>query len=617
MKIALIGNPSVGKSLIFNQLTGLGVEVSNYPGTTVSLQRGSVCYKREKIEVIDLPGIYSLDGSAPEEELVRHYLEGGGADVAVVVMNANRLERNLYLLLQVAEYRVPIVAVLNMIDEVETAGLEIDRLKLSRILGVEIIETAAPQGRGIDQIVPEALTSARPSTISVPYDNHIEVAIRTLGQVEGADRLQSIQALQGISRDAELKEAVEAIIGEIERAHRMTVQQIIAGNRHHLAHQIAEMVVKRRETPAPGFDIDRILTRAFPGIPILIAVLLGMLLSVFIIGSYLEGVITSLFEVLMVQPVQAAGLPPILQTIVLAVVLALQAGIGIAFPFIFTFSIILSIIEDSGYMSRAAFLADRSMHWLGLHGEAVIPLVLAFGCNVPAIMSTRNIKSRRERLIAAFLVTMVPCSARTVIITGIVAAFIGILYALSIYALVMALVFITGIVLSRTVSGERFGMILEISALRYPKIDLVLAKSWQRQKEFLFIAMPLLIAGSIALSLLDLAGILGIFQELVSPISEGMLGLPPYATTALLFGILRKEMAFETLAVLAGTADLSSVMTALQLYVFAIVSVLFVPCISAIAVLSRELGRRVAIGVSAYTVLLGVIIGTVINAIWS
>ncbi|HZD42569.1 MAG TPA: ferrous iron transport protein B, partial [Methanomicrobiales archaeon] len=579
--------------------------------TTVALHRGSVCYKRERLEIIDLPGVYSIDGATDEERMIRKYLSGGEAEAAIVVINATRLERNLYLLLQVAEYGIPLVIVLNMMDEVEARGLEVDTLRLSEIFGVEVLATAASQGRGIEAIIPTVLNSAHPSHIEIPYDYHIESAIRSLEKVEGAGRIEALWALLGISNSPELQEVAGALVEEIERTHQMTVQQIIAANRHHFASQIS-LETLRKSGASTGFDVDRLLTKAIPGIPILIGILLLMLLTVFVVGSFLEGLITEAFNLLLIQPVSALVIPDLAKTVGVAIALALQAGFGIAFPYVLTFYILLAVLEDSGYMTRAAFLADKVMHQFGLHGEAVIPLVLAFGCNVPAIMGTRNLKSRRERIIAATMVTMVPCSARTVIITGIVAAFIGIPAALSIYLIVLALVLLTGLILSRAVSGERFGMILEMAILRRPDPKLVLEKSWLRLREFLFIAMPLLIAGSIVLGLLEFYGILAIFQEVVSPLFVGLLGLPPYAATALLFGILRKEMAFETLAVLAGTADLGAVMTNLQLYIFALVSVLFIPCISTIAVLSRELNAKVALMVSIYTVALGLAVGALI-----
>ncbi|HDR73900.1 MAG TPA: ferrous iron transport protein B [Methanoculleus sp.] len=615
MKVALIGNPSVGKSLIFNQLTGVGVEVSNYPGTTVELKGGSTCYQREMIDIVDLPGIYSLDGTSEEEDLVRTFLQEGKVDAVIVVMDATRLERNLYLLLQVAEFGIPMIAVLNMIDEMEKEGLEIDTATLEYQLGIEVVETAASKGHNIEKIVPLVRSGARKATLTIPYDRSVEAAVRTLEKTLGAGRTESLWALQGIAKDGTVSEAASAITEQIEARHRMTVQQIIAANRHNYARTIAERVIKTREAK-PGFDLDQLLTSSIPGIPILVMVLLSTLLVVFIVGAFLEETIVDAFQVMLIDPLLAFGLPPLAENIALSLAIALQAGLGIAFPFVFIFYILLSILEDTGYMTRAAFLADKAMHRVGMHGGAIIPLVLGLGCNVPAVMGLRNLASRREKIIGAFLITMVPCSARTVIILGIVAAFVGILPALTIYLIVFLLITATGLLLSRVTPGEQFGMILEMAPLRRPQGRLVFKKSWLRMKEFLFIAMPMLLVGSIFLGLFEYIGITAMFEKLIAPFSEGVLGVPPYAATALLFGILRKEMAFEMLAILGGTANLSAIMTSLQLYIFGLVSVLFVPCVSTIAVLLREMGARITAAVTLYTVGLGIIIGALINLIF-
>jgi ferrous iron transport protein B len=612
MKIALLGNPGVGKSLIFNQLTGLGIEVNRYPGSSVCLECGNVCYKKEKIEIIDLPGIYSLDGSSEEEILVREFLERREAGIIVAVLDATKLERNLYLFTQVTEFSPRIIVVVNMIDEAERQGLFIDSDQLSTRLGVPVLLTAASEGRDIDRILPLALGSGRIATLQVPYDHHIEAALKSLEKTLGAPRYKGLLALQGTGEDPMLLDAAGAVAHEIEVRHRMSVRQIIATNRHNLSRKIAGSAIKQGDKKKT-YDLDSLLTRVFPGVPILIAILFFLLLSVFVIGSWMQELIVQTFTTYIILPFTALELPPLAERIGLSVLIALEAGLGIAFPFIFTFYIGLSLLEDTGYMTRAAFLADRAMHRLGLHGEAIIPMVIGFGCTVPAIMSLRILKTRREQTIAAFLISMVPCSARTVVIAGIVAAFVGILWAFSIYVIVFILIILTAVMLSRITPGERFGMIVEMSALRRPQARLVLAKSWLRIKEFLFIAMPLLIITSIALGFLQYYGVTEAFEQLVAPITVTLLGLPEYASTALLFGIFRKELAFETLAVLSGTADLGSVMSAGQLYTFAIVSVLFVPCISTIAVLYRQMGARIAILISVYTVFLGLTIGAIIN----
>lgn len=611
MKVALIGNPNVGKSLIFQQLTGIGVEISNFPGTTIDILSGGVCYQREIVELVDFPGVYSLDGTSDEETSVRTYLQEEDVDVIVPVLNASHLERNLYLLLQVAEYGLPGVVVINMVDEAEKAGIEIDFARLSDMIGCTVIGAAASEGRNIGDIIPCALSEAQKMDYHVPYGQHIEAAIRSLEKIHGCTRREALDALQGLGTDADLLESASTLAGEIEDEHQMSVHQIVATNRHNAAAKIADdITIQKGQKKKP--DLDSILTRAFPGIPILLTLLFATLMTVFFVGSFLEELIVELFEIYLVAPLMAAGLSPFWEQILYSLVLAIQAGLGIAFPFVFVFYILISILEDSGYMTRAAFLADRAMHHVGMHGQALIPMVLGLGCNVPAIMSIRQL-SKRERIIASFLITMVPCSARTVIIAGIVAVFVGVGWAFSIYAIVFLLIVLTGFVLTKFAPGEQFGMILEMAPLRVPQPKQTLKRAWLHMKEFLFIAMPLLLVSSVFLGYLQYAGIIQAFQDIFAPFMETVLGLPPYASTALIFGILRKEMAFETLAILAGTADLGSVMTGLQLYIFAIVSVLFVPCVSTIAVLYREMGWKTALMVSAYTLTLGMGIGTVIN----
>jgi ferrous iron transport protein B len=616
MKVGLIGNPNVGKSIIFHQLTGLGVEVSNYPGTTLNRQCGTTCFQKEIIEFTDLPGTYSLEGDSEEEKIVRSFVDSGEADVLVAVLDAGRLERNLYLLLQVAEYRKPMLVVLNMMDEADKAGIRIDTGKLSSLLGVEVIPTVAIQGKNTSSIIPAILSSARPPVVKVLYDQHIEAAIKSLRTVYNFEWIGAIQALLGHAEEPDVRDSAATLSEEIERMHRMTVAQIVAGNRHHCAEHIADEVVEFR-SPEGGPDIDRLLTTRIPGILILAAILVGILLTVFVIGSWLEQSIVSLIDTFLLQPFLAAGFPPLAEQLGASIILAIQAGLGIAFPFIFTFYLFIAVLEDSGYLTRAAFLADRTLHRVGMHGQGIIPLVLGFGCNVPAIMSIRLLRTKRERLIASFLITLVPCSARTVIIAGLVAAFVGLWAAMSVYLLVMVIILITGLVLSRVTPGEQYGMILEMSPLRRPRAKNVLQKSWMRIREFLLVAMPLLIIASIILGLFQYSGLMAAFEEFIAPFSEAVLGLPSYATTALIFGILRKEMALETLVILAGTADLGSVLSMAQIYIFAIVSVLFVPCIATIAILRKEIGTKIALVISAYTLAIGILVGALLNLLLS
>ncbi|MDG6251677.1 MAG: ferrous iron transport protein B, partial [Methanocalculus sp.] len=454
-----MGNPSVGKSLIFNHLTGLGVEVSNYPGTTVDLMRGNVCFQREMIELVDLPGIYSLEGESEEETLVRGILSRKEVDILIAVLDATHLERNLYLLLQVAEYKIPMVVVLNMVDEAEKFGIEIDYDLLSEKIGSPVIPTVASEGKNMEAIIDLARGEPPIPTVSVPYDHHVEAAARSLTKIFGIGRSAALQALVRPEGSDDLADSAQGLGAEIEKRHNMTPHQIIATNRHNFSHALAGEVTEQHSRP-PRFDLDTILTRSFPGIPILIAMIIAILLLVFTAGAFFEELIVTFFDTYAIEPFLALDLPGIASAVGLSIIIALQAGMGIAFPYVFIFYLVISIIEDSGYLTRAAFLADRSMHRFGMHGQGIIPMVLGFGCSVPALMSVRLLATRRERIIASVLVTMIPCSARTVVISGIVASFIGLAAAFSVYGIVFLLVFATGIVLSKVTPGQQFGMIL-------------------------------------------------------------------------------------------------------------------------------------------------------------
>ncbi|MDR0980611.1 MAG: ferrous iron transport protein B [Methanocalculaceae archaeon] len=617
-RAALIGNPSVGKSLIFNHLTGLGVEVSNYPGTTVGVMHGVVRYGDAEFSLADLPGIYSLSGDSVEKEMVREYLLAEDLDLLIAVLDAKHLERNLYLLLQVAEMKKPLLVILNMMDEAEAAGKIIDSASLAKQLGVPVIPSVATNGKNLDDIARSVLDGNVPvPTLAIPYDHHIEAAVHSLQKYYGLSQPEALWALASIPVSTitpEIHENSLVIAEEIERRHMMSPEQIIAANRHNLAKQLAASVT-RTAPPRRRRDFDALLTRGFPGLPILAIIMVSILLIVFTLGGVLEETIVSLMTTYIADPFHALGLDPFADTLGGAIILALMSGLGIAFPYVFLFYLFISVLEDTGYLTRAAFLADRGMHKLGLHGQGLIPMVLSFGCSVPAIMSTRLLPTRSERVIASVLVTMLPCSARTVVISGIVASFIGFGAAFSIYAIVFVLVFLVGCILSRITPGEQYGMILEMAELRRPIASHVVRKAWMRVREFLYIAMPLLLVSSIFLGLFEYYSLIAMFEEFIDPISTAVLGLPGFAFTALMFGILRKEMAFETLAVMAGTTDLAAVLSGGQLYIFALVCALFIPCISTIAVLMRETGVRYAAMITVFTLCLGIGLGTLAHLI--
>ncbi|MGP8329738.1 MAG: ferrous iron transport protein B [Methanosarcinaceae archaeon] len=630
--IAFAGNPSVGKSAFFSRLTGVGVDISNYPGTTVELTHGSVKIGTKTVDLVDLPGIYSLGASTEDEKVSKRYLLKEKPDTIINVLDATRLERNLYLTLQLLELNIPVVVALNQMDAAKDMGISIDIPNLSNILGVPVIPTVATKGIGLDDTVRVALEETVDNNrIMVHYDGHISSALDRLDEIlPDIDRGVKIRTLLNdeefvemcCSKDnaRQLLDLSSSITKDIEQAHGMSISDTIARDIYGEAGHIVDSVVTRKERRKTHKDrIDNILTSRYMGIATLVGILLLTFAIVFYIGGILEGGIVDLFEIYLIQParIMTAGMHPILQNALIYALLGIEAGFAIAIPYIAVFYIILSIFEDSGYLTRAAFLLDTLTHKVGLHGRAIIPLILGYGCNVPAIMSTRALNTIRERRIASILIALTPCSARTVIILGLVGTFVGYWAAISIYVLELVIIFSTGWVLGKGLPGERTGFIMEMAPLRNPDPKATLQKTWLRIREFVYVAFPLLVIGSAVLGVADAVGILDAFESAVGPISMGLLGLPAFAATALVFGILRKEMALEVLAVLAGTANFALVLTPLQMYVFAVITTIYVPCVATIAILKHELGWKDTAWISIFTMVLALIIGMFINSVAS
>jgi ferrous iron transport protein B len=662
IKVALVGNPSVGKSTLFSRLTGIGVIISNYPGTTVEVARGKVTHDSITLDISDLPGVYSIDTMSPEEKTLIDFLNNERPDVIINVIDSTRLERNLYLTLEILELDIPVVVCLNMMDEAESTGISIDVGALSKTLGTPVIPAVASKGIGLEELMHVFATpQSSKSHFHIRYDRHIESCIQRLKEIDrGITRYGAISLLA--SRDGEVPQGkhkhgfrmkgwrrgqrahmhdmittpeelagrknrhdggdiktVASLMREnIERTHNASISEIMASNRYGEAGIIARRVMKY----GPGSGkrlmerIDSLLMNSVTGFVILAAIMTIMLLTVFYAGGFLEELIVESFDRYILIPVSTYLKPyPLIHTVITYTLIGVQAGFGIVFPYIMTFYVLMSILENSGYLTRAAFMLDDIMHRFRLHGRAMIPLILGFGCSVPAIMSTKALQTARERIITSALICMVPCSARSIIILGLVASFVSVWAAFSIYILLLLIIIAIGYILGRVVKGEETGFVLEMVPLRVPGIHDMINKTWIQVKEFIYVAFPLLIAGSALLGVLQYTGILDILNGLLSPLTNGLLGLPDYTATALIFGILRKEMALETLAVMAGTASFNTVLTGIQMYVFAIFTAIYMPCIATMAMLNRVLGWKDTALITILTLMLAVLISGAIAQI--
>ncbi|MEM3677479.1 MAG: ferrous iron transport protein B [Candidatus Bathyarchaeia archaeon] len=637
--VALAGNANVGKSVIFNQLTGLNQIVGNWPGKTVERAEGTLYYEGRRIRIIDLPGTYSLSAFSMEELIAREYIAEGSPDVVVNVVDASALERNLYLTLQLLELKTPLVMALNQIDFAAKKGVRIDAEKLSKTLGIPVVPTVATSGLGINQLLAEivALTEGEVgiSPIEVGFGREVEEHVQKLEQSirrilpELASKYPARWlAVKLIERDEEVQAKVlredngreilsqaESSIEAIERIHGEPAPIVIASERYSLAAKITRAVTVVVHPPKLTLEekLDSITTHKILGYIILGGILAAMFTAIFLIGGFLAELLeTILMETALPWVEENASRlfnPAITGILTRGGLTGIVAGVTIALPYIVPFYFLLSLLEDSGYLPRAAFLLDNPMHKLGLHGKASICLLLGFGCSVPACMGCRIMETQRERLLGGFLTVLVPCAARSVVILGLVGRYVGIPAALGVYAFDITLIFLLGRLGYRVLPGEPIGLIMEVPQYKRPSLKTILKKAWIRTREFIFVAFPIIIGGSLILEALNITGISWTVSGRMAPIVSGWLRLPEAAGIPLMFGVLRKELTMILLAEVSGTTNFSSILTPVQMVVFSLVTMLYIPCMATIGALIKEYGLMKALTIALVDVALALLIG--------
>jgi ferrous iron transport protein B len=425
LKIALVGNPNVGKSSLFNYLTGLGVQVANYPGTTVELYKGKTRMQGRHLEIIDLPGCYSISDQSVEGKIVRDYLIEEKPDVVIDVIDANLLDRNLYMALQLAEMEIPTVIALNFYEECQDCGFRVEHQKLEQETGIPVVPIDALRGAGVMELTEKAVeTRDKPPASEFSYDDHIEDAIKRIVSVMppsmSSGRAFALRLLQD-DKDAwrtldrsspETGDKIRSIIKENSRQHDLPAE--IARERHGQADMIASRVkVSDKGAKQDRQEkLDRLTTEPLSGTLIMLGMLLLLFSALFFLGGFLEETIAALFEGTaapalqsMIAPIENEALRTSLEY---SLIWGIEAGLTIVIPYILVFYFILSFLEDTGYLPRMGYLLDRIMHKVGLHGKAIVPMLLGFGCTVPALMSTRLLQSQREKTITAILVSFIP-----------------------------------------------------------------------------------------------------------------------------------------------------------------------------------------------------------------
>ncbi|MDI6883753.1 MAG: ferrous iron transport protein B [Hadesarchaea archaeon] len=620
--VALAGNANVGKSVIFNYLTGLHQHIGNWPGKTVEKAEGTLYFKGHTVDILDLPGIYSLSAFSLEERISREYIAIEKPDIVINIVDASALERNLFFTLQLLELETPMIVALNQMDVAEGKGITINISELQKSLGVPLVPTIATKGVGISKVLEKALKIAKSKKKARParYGKEIEEKIRTITKlvekipIKYPSRWVAIKLLEGdeeikkiVGRiDHKIVSAAERHCKDLERVHGEPCSTVMTSERYNIANRIARRSQRIAPPKGPTFTekLDAVVTHPVMGYPVLIGVIFLTLFAVFTVGGHLSG----FFEDMM-EPVRGAFGSGWGELIGEGILGGLIAGIAIVLPFILPFYLILTLLEDSGYLPRAAFMTDSLMHKMGIHGKAFIPFILGYGCNVPACLGCRIMETERERTIAAFVVTLVPCAAVTVVVLGLVGAYVGIHWALALYALNLVMIFILGRIAFKVLPGEPMSLIMEMPPYRKPHARTVLKETWMRVKDFVYIAFPLIIIGSVVLTGLKVGGLLGPIGDVMSPVTVGWLGLPAITGVLLIFGILRKELTLVMLATLMGTANFAAVLTPTQMIVFAVVVMYYIPCIATIAALVKELGWKKAAYITVFEIAFALLLG--------
>ncbi len=634
LRIALAGNANVGKSSLFNYLTGLHQHVGNWPGKTVEKIEGVLDFKGTEMNIIDLPGIYSLSTFSMEELISRDYISKEKPDVVINVVDASVLERNLFFTLQLLELGSPLVVALNMVDLAREKGAEVNAKKLSKLLGVPVVPIVATTGDGVaklmDAVIRTSKTKQKPFFLSYqdPLENDVTQVKKEVGKL-GLDYPSRWIAVKLLEEDGNISEIVKErspkTIGMVKKVRKRLEKRCgqkgsvaISSERYSAAERIARGCITLRDVQVPlRQKLDAILMHRYLGYLFLALVAGFVFLSIFAIGDIVSGY---LLEGL-------GGAKGILQTsvgegalqeiLVNGVLEGLIAGISIALPYLIPFYILLAILEDSGYLARMAFLMDAVMHKIGLHGKAFIPIILAYGCNVPGCISCKILETQRARLLTSFIVTLVPCAAVTVVIMGLVATYVGLEWALFLYALNIAIILVLGRIGCKVLPGEPVGLIMEMPDYRLPMPKNILMEAWRELRSFVFMAFPIIIVSTFLIKIIEVAGWLGPISDALSPVTVGWLGLPAIVGITLIFGILRKELALIMLAALLGTGVFSEVLTPVQMITFAVVTMFYVPCAATIAALRKEHGWRVAIGISVFEVLFAIALAGIVSRVLS
>jgi ferrous iron transport protein B len=648
INIALAGNPNVGKSVIFNQLTGLSQTIGNWPGKTVERMEGYLDFLGYHFNIVDLPGIYSLSTYSLEEIVSREYIVSDEVDIIINVVDATNLERNLFFTFQLLELEVPIIIALNQMDILRKRNMDLDFNELEHIFKCPVLPVVAVHGTGVHQLLETAIkmieTRTLPSKRSyfVSYGKEINEKIldlekkldnvrALLNDIHYPKRFLAIKLLENDEEVIKLfqdKKGFEEILkisgsfrNELEDLHGEDINTIISSEIYNNATKIiqkAEIVKSKKELKKSSIadTIDHFTTHSVFGYLILILILLGIYLFTFTIGDFLGNLIDSFYTTMSQQMYHTFGEDNLWVKILWdGGVGGFFGGVGGVLVYVIPFFLTIEILQDSGYLPRAAFLMDRAMHAIGVHGKTVITMILGFGCNVPACMGCRIMETEREKRISLALTSLIPCAAVTTVVLGLVGRYLGLGWVLILFLINFIVIIIVGKILNKVTKGSCTELIMELHEYRMPNFSVIFKQTWVRTKEFIYKALPLIIILGIILEILFKFDILAPINVLLSPITVFWLGLPTITGVFLIYGILRKELTLVLLSLFAESMGMNilQLLSPIQMITFSLVTMLYIPCFATIIIIARLSSWKYALQIAFLEISIALLIGGGVN----
>src|SRR5574341_6931 len=628
----LIGNANVGKSVVFKQLTGQYVTVANYPGTTVELAWGKARFKGEKFQVIDTPGINSLLPLSEDERVAQELLLTEEHTVIVQIADAKNLRRTLWLTVQLAELGIPMVLDLNIMDEAKARGMEINRQRLSEILGIEVIPTVATQNLGMEQLA-EKIPECKKPTFKLEYDEKIEAAIERLLPYlpESHLSLRGIALLwlcgdrvvtEMLSEELDHQELkrIESIRSQLKEHFLEPVSRVLSQQRIARIHQILTEVVSKKEKQetSPAAWLGRMAMHPMWGLPILALVLFAVyeIVGIFgagtVVGLVENGLFGKIINPFCTKLFSFVPVPLIRDFFVGeygVITMGMTYALAIVLPVVGFFFLVFGILEDVGYLPRLAIMVDKFFRLMGLNGKAVLPMVLGLGCDTMATLTTRILESKKERILVTLLLALgVPCSAQLGVVLGMVSGISGFATAIWIGTVVLVMLLV-GYLAAKAIPGEPSDFVLELPPIRVPQLANILIKTVARVQWYLKEAVPLFILGTLILFVAHKAGALEYIQKMTDPLVVGILGLPSKAAEAFVIGFLRRDYGAAGLFVMQKQGLLDPI----QVVVSLVVITLFVPCIANFFMMVKERGMKAALYMVAFIFPFAFAVGGALN----